>query len=126
MKASEKLKKEIEAFEGINWCSCGDPYPHEEEPSDIHPGWVKFEIEKTEMGWRTLEFIAWLTADMVRGGERMEFIPTSPPPYLNEPGNCLSFVIEIHPKNGDDEERFSKVANFIKSCREKYWNQCKS
>ncbi len=62
---------------------------------------------------------------MIRAGERMEFFPTSPPPYLNKPGECLSFVIEIHPKNNDTEQRFDKIANFIKDCREKYWNECK-
>lgn len=125
MKPSEQIKQEIEYFEGVNWCSCNDPYPYEDSPEDIHPGWVKFQIEKSETGWRTLEFLAWLTTDMIRAGERMEFFPTSPPPYLNNPGKCLSFVIEIHPKNGDELERFSRIAAFIKDCREKYWNDCK-
>jgi hypothetical protein len=125
VKVSEKIKNAIESFGGINWCSCGDPCPHEEDPKVINPGWVKFEIEKTERGWRILEFLAWLTTDMIRAGERIEFFPTSPPPYLNDPGKCLSFVIEIHPKDGDEDERFSRVASFIKECREKYWDQCK-
>jgi hypothetical protein len=86
---------------------------------------VKFGLEKSEVGWRTLEFLAWLATDMVRAGERLEFFPTSPPPYLNTPGACLSFVVECYPKDGDQDERFSKVAAFIESCRNQYWSQCR-
>lgn len=124
MTPSEKIKIEVEAFEGITWCSCGDPYPYEDDPECTHPGWVKFGIEKSEIGWRTLEFLGWLSTDMIRAGERMELFPTSPPPYLNEPGECLSFVIEVHPKDGDENERFANIAAFIKNCREKYWSDC--
>jgi len=78
----------------------------------------------SELGWRVLEFLGWVTTDMLRAGERMEFFPTSPPPYLNEPGNCLSFAIEVHPKDGDQEERFAKIADFLNQCRRDYWPDC--
>lgn len=125
MTPAERVKQAVESFEGITGSSCGDPKPDDDDPSWIHPGWVKFEIEKTELGWRVLEFLAWVTGDMLRAGERLKFFPSSPPPYLNEPGNCLSFVIEVHPKDGDQEERFTKVADFINQCKEEYWSECK-
>ena len=125
MTPAERIKQAIEGFEGITSCSCGDPEPDADDPSRIYPGWVKFGIEKSELGWRLLEFLGWVTGDMLRAGERLEFFPTSPPPYLNEPGSCLSFVIEIHPLDGDEEERFTKVADFVDQCRKEYWPDCK-
>jgi hypothetical protein len=121
----KKVKRAIAAFEAVTWSSCGDPYPYPEEPKRVHPGWVEFGIQKSELGWRTLEFIAWTTTDMIRAGERIEFFPTAPPPYLNDPGDCLSFVIEIHPKDNDQDTRFSKIAKFITDLNKRYWDLCK-
>ena len=125
MTSIEKIKDVIASFEGITWCSCGGSTPHKEDSSRNDPGWVKFGIEKSELGWRLLEFLGWATTDMIRAGERLKLFPTSPPPYLNEPGNCLSFVIEIFPKDGDQETRFTKVAEFLNRCRLDYWADCK-
>jgi hypothetical protein len=122
MKPSDKLKAAVAAFEGVTWSNAGDAYPHSDDPTSIHPAWVKFGLQKSELGWRTLEFLAWATTDMIRAGERMEFFPTAPPPHLNTTGDCLSFVIEIHPQNNDQEERISKIAEFLNQLRENYWN----
>ena len=125
MTPSDKVKAAIAAFEGVAWSNASDPYPDPDEPSCIHPGWVKFGLVKTELGWRTLEFLAWAITDMVSAGERIEFFPTAPPPHLNDPGDCLSFVIEIHPKDNDQELRFARIAEFLKDLREEYWTSCK-
>jgi len=115
----------VKALEGVTWTSSGYPLTDEHGGPPTDAGWVKFGVEKSELGWRTLEFLAWLSTDMLRAGERLEFFPTAPPPYLNTPGTCLSFVIECYPKDGDQETRFRKVAEFINSCREQYWLECR-
>jgi len=111
------VKKEISMFEGVTKSSCGDP-------EGGGPGWVKFRLEKSELGWRTLEFLAWIMTDMRRAGERLNFLPTAPPPYLNEPGDCLSLVLEVYPEDGDEAERFQKVAEFIQWSRTEHWEEC--
>jgi hypothetical protein len=120
-----EIEVAIKRFEAVNWCSSGYPLKTS-DGSTVDIGWVKFGLKKSEIGWRTLEFLAWTCSDMIRSGERLEVFPTSPPPYLNTPGDCLSFVIECHPLDGDQEERFSRVASFIQSCHDEYWDDCSS
>jgi hypothetical protein len=123
MSKVKKIEAAIKRFAAVAWCSSGYPLAAADGGStDI--GWVKFGLRKSELGWRTLEFLAWVCTDMIRAGERLEFFPTAPPPYLNTPGDCLSFVIECHPLDGDQDERFQKVARFISFCRAKYWPRC--
>lgn len=118
--AIAEVEAAIKEFKAVEWCSSGYLTACESgESSDV--GWVKFGLHQSPLGWRTLEFLAWLYTDMIRAGERLRFFPTSAPPYLNTPGECLSFVIECYPLDGDQEERFRKVAEFINSCREEYW-----
>jgi hypothetical protein len=115
-----EVEAAIKRFNAVDSCSSGYPIACEDgEPIDA--GWVKFGIQQTLLGWRTLEFLAWLYTDMISAGERLKFFPTSPPPYLNTPGECLSFVVECYPLDGDQDARFRKIAEFINSCREEYW-----
>ena len=117
-----EIKAAIKRFEAVDWSSSGYPISCESgEPIDA--GWVKFGLHQSPLGWRTLEFLAWMCTDMIHAGERLKFFPTSPPPYLNTPGNCLSFVIECYPLDGDQDDRFRKVAEFINSCRKEYWRK---
>jgi hypothetical protein len=125
MKPIEEIKQAVDSFEAVTWSTCGGTVLDKSDEKYIECGWVKFGLQKTETGWRTLEFLAWTCTDMMRAGERLEFFPTAPPPYLNEPGDCLSFVIEVYPKEGDQDQRFHKVAQFINQCRNDYWEQCK-
>ena len=120
-----EIEASIKRFKAVDWSSSGYPIAREHgEPIDA--GWVKFGLQQSPLGWRTLEFLAWVYTDMIRAGERLKLFPTSPPPYLNTPGECLSFVIECYPLDGDQDERFRKVAEFINSCRKKYWPEsCK-
>lgn len=122
----KEIEQAIKRFEAVSWSSSGYPLKGgREAEGSTDAGWVRFGIERSELGWRTLEFLAWTCTDMTRAGERLEFFPTSPPPYLNTPGESLGFVIECYPLNGDHSERFKKVAEFINSCREQYWPQCR-
>jgi hypothetical protein len=124
MSPVQEIEAAIKAFEGVAWSSSGYPLKTDDgPPADV--GWVKFGLVKSELGWRTLEFLAWACADMQRAGERLEFFPTAPPPYLNTPGDCLSFVLECHPHNGDQERRFRKVAEFIRWSGTEYWAACR-
>ena len=124
MKGIEQIKEAVAAFEAVSWSSCGETNIDCAVPGELPFGWVKFGIKKSETGWRTLEFLAWVFDDLRRAKERIQFTPTAPPPYLNEPGSCLSFVIECFPKDGDQETRFRKVAEFIDWCRHEHWREC--
>jgi hypothetical protein len=54
-----------------------------------------FIVQQTDHGWFALEFLAWATNnDDRRGGHHVLLLPIAPPPYLNEPGRSLQFVIE--------------------------------
>jgi hypothetical protein len=96
MRAIKKIERAIKQFEAVAWSSSGYPLEGDQaEPTDA--GWVKFGLRQSPLGWRTLEFLAWVCTDMIRAGERLTFFPTAPPPYLNKPGDCLSFVLECYP-----------------------------
>ena len=119
----DEIEAAIKQFEAVVWSNSGYPMPCKSgEP--IHAGWVKFGFRQSPLGWRTLEFLAWIFTDMECAGERLQFFPTAPPPYLNTPGDCLSFVVECYPLDDDQDERFRCVANFIDSCRQEYWLDC--
>jgi len=66
-------------------------------PSQWEAGtwYVKFTLPTDRSGWYLLEHLAWaINNDYRRGGGRLMLLPISPPPYLNTPGECLSFSIE--------------------------------
>ncbi len=125
MESIKDIQKAIEKFGAITWSNSDYPLKIDDSEEVIKAGWIKFELEQTELGWRTLEFLAWAISDMLKAGEEIHFFPTSPPPYLNEPGKCLSFVMEFYPENEDTDINFKKIADFITYCREEYWEQCK-
>lgn len=124
MSSIADIERDIKAYEGITCASSGYPMQGKGDSPPTNAGWVKFGIEKSELGWRTLEFLSWVCSDMIRAGERLVF-PTAPAPYLNTPGACLSFVIECHPRAGDQRVRFRKVAEFLSRCREAHWAECR-
>lgn len=43
-------------------------------------------------GWATTEWLVWFLRDYIRGGYDVDQYVTSPPPFLNEPGESMSFV----------------------------------
>ena len=88
------LVEALNAFPAVDTVgSCGG---HSEPRPGQYPAgswYVKFDVAHTEEGWRSLEFVAWVTTDLRRGGEGVALEATSPPPYLNTPGACLAFVL---------------------------------
>lgn len=44
-------------------------------------------------GFATTEWLAWLIRDSMRAGFELDQYITSPPPYLNQPGESLAFVL---------------------------------
>jgi hypothetical protein len=114
----EDLRAAIESFPGTSWVSCGV-----QKEAESQVAWVKFGVKKSELGWRTIEFIAWLYTDMSRAGERVFLFPTAPPPYLNEPGQCLSYVLEVHAHDGGDL-RVDRVSQFVQQYMASYWAEC--
>ena len=98
MRELKLIADPIEAFSAVEWVSYDYPLKTDDEDEVVDAGWVKFQIEQTKLGFRTLEFLGWVATDMRNAGERLHFFPTSPPPYLNTPGKSLSFVIEVYPK----------------------------
>jgi transposase-like protein len=53
-------------------------------------------------GWATSEWLVWLLRDYERSGHAMNYYMSSPPPFLNEPGESLSFVVSF-PKHSDQK-----------------------
>ncbi len=123
MNSFDEIELAIKRFEGVTRTASGYPLEAAAGPP-IDAGWVKFKICRSELGWRTLEFLAWVINEMYRAGERLKFFPTAPAPYLNTPGDCLSFVIECHTLNDDSGTRFKKVAEFINWCHDEHWSEC--
>jgi hypothetical protein len=109
------LVRALNAFAGIKTIgSCGGH--REPGPGQAREGswWVTFEIEHSEDGWFALEFLAWLiNNDYWRAGHKVHLYPTSPPPYLNEPGRVLKFSLE-----GYGSEDPEELAEWIDRVRE--------
>jgi hypothetical protein len=121
MTPTERLRMEILELPGVDWASLGEPGV--DDDGDATPGWVRFGLQHAELGWRSLEFLAWVFEDLVRTGRHILFFPSSGPPHLNTPGETLAFVVECYP----DEERpllIEEVGAFVAACRRDFWDQC--
>ena len=114
----EKLKAALEELGGYQFLSSG----HFDE---ANIAWVKMRYEKNETGYRSLEFLAWLTTDMGRAGEPLTFAPSAAPPYLNEPGEVLCFVLRIY-CDDLDEGGFDGILAFIQKCTSEYYGACRA
>ena len=109
-----RLVETINAFDGltvIGGCS-GHPDP---QPDQWPEGswYVMFTVQQTDQGWFALEFLAWaINNDYRRGGYPVLLSPIAPPPYLNEPGQSLQFVIE-----GSDHADVAALAMWLNQLR---------
>ena len=112
------LRSALSKLGGYKFLNTG----HDEEHNVT---WAKMRYRKDATGHRSLEFLAWLTTDISRAGDPLYFFPTAAPPYLNDPGEVLSFVIEIY-RNDMKDSRFDETINFINDCYEKYYGACKA
>ena len=118
----ERLKFEIQAFEGVTWANAGEPGGSDDATT---PGWVKFALEKTELGWRTLEFLAWVFEDLARAERHVQLFPTSAPPHLNTPGQCLAFAVECYMDDTGEGGTIEEVALYLARQRSQHWDACK-
>ncbi len=101
------LVRAINRFDGIQTvASCGG----HTRPKNVQlpkGQWeVVFQIEQTEEGWFSLEFLAWcLNGDLPKAGRKVNLAPTSSAPYLNFPGRMLAFSIEAQKWDPEDAAR---------------------
>jgi hypothetical protein len=110
-----KLVRALNSFDAVFTIgSCGGHPPPLKGGQWADGTWyVKFNLEHNTRGWRALEFLAWLiNRDYARAGRHVELYPTAPPPYLNGPGQVLSFALE-----GFDAEDPDAVAGWMNSAR---------
>jgi len=121
----QALRAAISRFEGVTWSNHGEPAPGLTDGKAVSPAWVKFGIEKSELAWRTLEFLAWAFDDMVRARKRLFFWPVSNPPYHNTLGECLSFVVECYIDQIDEQRGVQQIADHLADWQAKYWPRCK-
>lgn len=61
-------------------------------------------------GWATTEYLIWFTQDMARAGFRIWHHISAAPPFLNEPGECLTFSVEgdLHGSNAITPDLFAR------------------
>lgn len=95
------LVSALNAFDGITTIgSCGghpNPGPGQWDEGSFY---LKFDLTWDDDGRFAIEFLAWLINNHLQLPSDEDFpgyvvlMPTAPPPYLNGPGACLSFVIE--------------------------------
>lgn len=106
-RAIVRLVRQLNDFPGvITLGSCAgheDPQGGGAWPADRW--YVTFELaaaspeslvqSPSEEAWLSLEFLTWaINADLARQGSLVQLRPSSPPPYLNEPGTVLRFALE--------------------------------
>ena len=90
------LVKVLNEFPGvITTGSCGghsNPGPGQNPAGEFS---VAFKVEHTEHGQLSLEFLVWaVNNSLVRTGHNVRIYPYCAPPYLNDPGHTLYFVLE--------------------------------
>ncbi|MET4224585.1 hypothetical protein [Oerskovia enterophila] len=73
--------------DGSEWSLCWNILPAERYTS-------VFDAGPDPKGWAVSEWLVWLARDFERAGKAVSSRVSSPPPFLNEPGESLSFLIE--------------------------------
>ena len=115
------LVRALNSYPGVTTIgSCGG---HEEplKPGQWSAGtwYVKFDISKDRLGWYVLEFLAWAinndAARTLASWDHLVLLPKAAPPYLNTPGDMLSFVLESY--NGQDPD---DLAAFLEKVRPEF------
>lgn len=105
----------LNSFKGvITVGSCGghaDPGPGQRP---LGAWTVTFKVAADDHGWRSIEFLAWLVNnDARRSGSKARLEPSSAPPYMNTPGECL--VFHLTGWGGEDPEAFGRMLAESKS-----------
>ena len=91
-----RLVAVISAFDGLTVIGGCGGHPNPQPDQWPEGSWyVMITVQRTDQGWFALEFLAWaINNDYRRGGHQVLLSPIAPPPYLNQPGQSLQFVIE--------------------------------
>jgi hypothetical protein len=95
----------LNRFPGIRTIgSCGGHSAPERDQAGAGEWWVLFQVDHSEEGWLSLEFLSWLVnRDGHQGGSSVLLRPDSAPPWLNYPGSTLRFLLELdHPGGPKD------------------------
>lgn len=109
----------LNSFQGVSTVgSCGG---HKEPLSGgqwAEGTWyIRLEFADSAHGKFALEFLAWvINHDGRKAGSQVHLFPDALPPYLNEPGKMLSYLIEGH---GDDEP--VKKAAHLNAAKENFY-----
>lgn len=97
------LVEVVNRFPGLHTVdSCGghaSPASYQEPEGQWRIG---LEVDHTEEGWRSLEFLAWAVTDFRKAGHKVRLGAFSHPPYLNMPGRCLIFELHAEELLPDD------------------------
>jgi hypothetical protein len=99
------LVRALNAFPGIETIgSCGG---HDNPRGDqAGPGlwWVLLTIDRTPDSWLSLEFLAWAVTRALGSDGGVTLEADAAPPYLNDPGKLLRFVLQRHHVDRTDQE----------------------
>jgi hypothetical protein len=120
------LVRAVNRFPGIHTVgSCGghDTTTNASQAPKGH-WWLTFQVDHTEEGWISLEFIAWAMRDVSRAGSNVLLQPFSLPPYLNYPGQMLLFQLALGVESPDDSP--DKVADTLAMFRRNWYVTAKA
>lgn len=92
---------------------------------------VEFWVERSETGWRALEFIAWIVRDMARSGDLIQLRPFALPPlapHAVQLGRSLRFHVDLFiPETGGEVQahidKLGDLAGFITMVTDMYDEQ---
>ena len=76
---------------------------------------IELSMSRTDDGWRTLEFLAWLLRDQTRGGKANQLRPFALPPVAGSDvqlGRTLTILIELFEADPGPEALLRQVASF--------------
>ncbi|CAN7496350.1 hypothetical protein LJR153_003448 [Paenibacillus sp. LjRoot153] len=79
--------------------------------------YVKFEIDESPVGWRTIEFIAWAINHEYDDDLTVFFMPKSNPPWLNKPHKALCWTIE-----GYNDQDPNALADFLAMAKSDFFS----
>jgi len=81
---------------------------------------VLFEVDHTEAGWVSLEFLAWaINRDMGRSSVVM--LPDSAPPFLNFPGRMLRFQLSRQVAGDGEKDSPQGLADWLAELKSGYY-----
>lgn len=95
----------LNSFPGVTtFASCGGhPEPRTPAQWPVGSWYVFMHISRNQPGLLSLEFLAWAINNAMSCSDRnILLFPTSPPPWLNEPGKSLKYSLEADGVNPEE------------------------